>query len=185
MVSKEAVSEGAAKAEFPAAPVVAAWLVPGGGHFWLRRWGRGAILLGTVGAMFVAGAIMQGRLFEPELSDVLKTVAVLLFIGWLISGTGHLWETSRGKVILISVSTIFLLGIRYNVLVPTNIVETLGFLGDLCAGLLFVAARLAGYEAVASGSPIVDYGTKFLLVAGLLNVLCVLDAYDIAVGNKD
>jgi hypothetical protein len=134
MVSKEAVSEGAAKTEFPAAPVVAAWLVPGGGHFWLRRWGRGAILLGTVGAMFVGGLLMEGRLFQFQ---------------------------------------------------PSNVVETLGFLGDLCAGLLFVAAKLTGYEAVASGSPIVDYGTKFLLVAGLLNVLCVLDAYDIAVGNKD
>jgi hypothetical protein len=134
MVSKEAVSEGAAKTEFPAAPVVAAWLVPGGGHFWLRRWGRGAILLGTVGAMFVAGLLMEGRFFGYQ---------------------------------------------------PSNIVETLGFLGDLCAGLLFMAAKLAGYEAVASGSPLVDYGTKFLLVAGLLNVLCVLDAYDIAVGNKD
>ena len=114
MVSKEAVSEGAAKAEFPAAPVVAAWLLPGGGHFWLRRWGRGAILLGTVGAMFVAGLLMEGRFFQFQ---------------------------------------------------PSNIVETLGFLGDLCTGLLFVAAKLTGYEAVASGSPIVDYGTKFLLVA--------------------
>jgi hypothetical protein len=35
-----------------------------------------------------------------------------------------------------------------------------------------------------SGLPSADYGTKFLLVAGLLNVLCILDAYDIAVGNK-
>ncbi|MGH9783666.1 MAG: DUF6677 family protein [Terriglobia bacterium] len=134
MVSKEAVSEGAAKAEFPAAPVVAACLVPGGGHFWLRRWGRGAILLGTVVAMFAAGLLMEGRFFQFQ---------------------------------------------------PSNIVETLGFLGDLCAGLLFVAAKLAGYEGIASGSPMVDYGTKFLLVAGLLNVLCILDAYDIAVGNKD
>ena len=134
MVSKEAVSGEAARAEFPAAPVVAACLVPGGGHFWLRRWGRGAILFGTVGAMFAAGLLMEGRFFRLQ---------------------------------------------------PSNPVELLGFLGDLCAGLLFVAAKLTGYEGVASGSPIVDYGTKFLLVAGLLNVLCVLDAYDIAVGNKD
>jgi hypothetical protein len=134
MASKEVVSKGAARAAFPVAPVVAAWLVPGGGHFWLRRWGRGAILLATVGAMFVAGLLMQGRFFRFD---------------------------------------------------PSNIVETLGYLGDLCAGLLFVGAKFAGYEAAASGSPIVDYGTKFLLVAGLLNVLCILDAYDIAVGNKD
>jgi hypothetical protein len=66
-----------------------------------------------------------------------------------------------------------------------NMVETLGFLGDLCSGLLFVAAKMGGYQSEVAASPIADYGTKFLLVAGLLNVLCVLDAYDIAVGNKD
>lgn len=134
MPSKEAASDQPAKAELPVGPVLAACLVPGGGHFWLHRWGRGAILLASVGAMFVSGLLMQGRFFQLE---------------------------------------------------PANIVETLGFLGDVCSGLLFVVAKLAGYQAVASASPIADYGTKFLLVAGLLNVLCVLDAYDIAVGNKD
>ena len=68
---------------------------------------------------------------------------------------------------------------------PSNMVETLGFLGDFCSGLLFLGAKLLGYHATASASPIADYGTKFLLVAGLLNVLCVLDAYDIAIGKKD
>jgi len=134
MASKEAVSESAVKTDLPIATLVAAWLVPGGGHFWLRRWGRGAILLGAVGAMFGVGLLMEGRFFRLD---------------------------------------------------PSNIVETLGYLGDLCSGLLFIAAKLGGYESVASGSPTADYGTKFLLVAGLLNVLCILDAYDIAVGNKD
>ena len=134
MASKDAVSEPAANAEFPIAPLVAAWLVPGGGHFWLRRLGRGAILLGAVGAMFVSGLLMQGRFFRLD---------------------------------------------------SANIVETLGFLGDLCSGLLFALAKLGGYESLVSGSPTADYGTKFLLVAGLLNVLCILDAYDIAVRNKD
>lgn len=134
MPPKDAVSDQAAKVELPLAPLLAACLVPGGGHFWLRRWGRGAILLAAVGAMFVAGLLMQGRFFQLE---------------------------------------------------TANLVETLGFLGDLCSGLLFVAAKLAGYQAGPSASPTADYGTKFLLVAGLLNVLCILDAYDIAVGNKD
>jgi len=134
MTTKEAVSSPGAKAQIPIAPVVAACLLPGGGHFWLGRWGRGAILLGAVGVMFVAGLLMGGRLFRFE---------------------------------------------------PGNIVETLGFLGDLCSGLFFLAAKLAGSQVDVAASPIADYGTKFLLVAGLLNVLCVLDAYDIAVGNKD
>ena len=127
-------TDQASKVALPLAPLIAAWLVPGGGHFWLRRWGRGAILLASVGLLFVFGLLMQGRFFGLD---------------------------------------------------PSNIVETLGFLGDFCAGLLYIAAKLGGYQVAASASPAADYGTKFLLVAGLLNVLCILDAYDIAVGNKD
>ena len=134
MAAKEASSNSPAKAALPVGPLVAAWLLPGGGHFWLKRWGRGAILLASVSAMFVAGLFMDGRFFELQ---------------------------------------------------QGNMVETLGFLGDLCSGLLFVAAKMGGHVSEVAASPIADYGTKFLLVAGLLNVLCVLDAYDIAVGNKD
>ncbi|MBI4458795.1 MAG: hypothetical protein HY648_01890 [Acidobacteria bacterium] len=121
-------------AEYPLVPVIIAWLVPGGGHLWQRRWGRGALLFGSITALFLAGLAMQGRFFDPS---------------------------------------------------PANMVETLGFLGDVCSGLLFIGAKLLGYSAVASASPVADYGTKFLLVSGLLNVLCILDAYDIATGKKD
>ena len=134
MAEKEAVSNSPAKVDLPVGPLFAAWLLPGGGHFWLGRWGRGAILLAAVAAIFLAGLFMEGRFFRLE----------------------------RG-----------------------NLVETLGFLGDFCSGLFFVAAKMGGYQSGVAASPIADYGTKFLLVAGLLNVLCVLDAYDIAVGNKD
>jgi hypothetical protein len=30
-----------------------------------------------------------------------------------------------------------------------------------------------------------DYGTKFLVVAGLLNILAMVDAFEIATGRKD
>ncbi len=114
--------------------LAAAWLLPGGGHFWLRRWGRGALLLGSIGGMFFGGLALGGRFFHFR---------------------------------------------------PSDLVETLGFLADFCSGLFFLGAKLGGYDAMVSASPMVDYGTKFLLVAGLLNVLCILDAYDIAVGNKE
>jgi hypothetical protein len=129
-----AASEARAdRVPLPVGVLIAAWLLPGGGHFVLRRWGRGALLLGAVGLMFFLGLTMGGRFFH---------------------------------------------------FMPGNIVETLGFLGDLCSGLLYFAAKFIGYDAPVSPSPAADYGTKFLLVAGLLNVLCILDAYDIAVGNK-
>jgi hypothetical protein len=135
MALKELVTENSTTTiKIPIMPVVAAWLIPGGGHFWQRRWGRGALLLVSIGLLFLAGVTMQGRLFK---------------------------------------------------LTPSNIVETLGFLSDFCSGLFFLGAKFAGYDPAELASPIADYGTKFLLVAGLLNVLCILDAYDIAIGKKN
>lgn len=118
----------------PIGPIVAGWLLPGGGHFLLRRFGRGALLMGAIALLFVFGLINEGRFFEP----------------------------SRG-----------------------NLIDSAGFLGNLCSGLFYLGAKFAGYAAPISGSPHSDYGTKFLLIAGLLNVLAILDAHDIAVGKKD
>lgn len=129
----EVAADHPAKGNIPIVPILAAWLIPGGGHLWQRRWGRGALLLVSISAMFLLGVAMGGRLFK---------------------------------------------------LTPSNIVETMGFLGDFCSGLPFMAAKLFGYERAEVASPIADFGTKFLLVAGLLNVLCILDAYDIAIGKK-
>ena len=135
MASNEATTETAEKVPLPMGVLVAAWLIPGGGHFWQQRWGRGALLLGSIGLMFALGLAMGGRFFLLQLQ-------------------------------------------------PVNYVESLGHLGDLGSGLLYLGASLWGYDAAPAASPAADYGTKFLLVAGLLNVLCILDAYDIAVGSK-
>lgn len=116
------------------APVVAGWLLPGGGHFWQRKWGRGALLLVSIAAMFALGLAMRGKLY------------------------------------------------RYN---PADIVDTLAWLADLGAGGLYFAAGFFGYNVPEPPSAVADYGTKYLLVAGLLNMLAVLDAYDIAVGKKN
>ncbi|MBI2819234.1 MAG: hypothetical protein HYX73_04575 [Acidobacteria bacterium] len=117
----------------PVGVIFAAWLLPGGGHFLQRRWGRGSLLLGAIGLMFFLGLAMGGRFFH---------------------------------------------------IAPGNFVENLGSLGDFCSGLFYFGAKFWGYDSVSVAAPEADYGTKFLLVAGLLNVLCILDAYDIAVGNK-
>ena len=42
-----------------------------------------------------------------------------------------------------------------------------------------------GYEAPDVAGHTVDYGTKFLVAAGLFNVLAIVDAFEIAVGRKD
>ena len=51
-------------------PVALGWFVPGGGHFYLKRWNRGALLLFAVAGMFVFGLMMRGRMFEPGDGDL-------------------------------------------------------------------------------------------------------------------
>jgi hypothetical protein len=120
-------------------PVVAlAWLIPGGGHFLLKRPGRGALLAACVLAMFLLGLMMRGALFQPQTGDLLTTVIY--------------WG---------------------------------GFLGNLMSGILYLMTSWLGYNQVDVAGHVHDYGTKFLVAAGLLNVLAMVDAFEIATGKKD
>lgn len=112
---------------------VAAWMVPGLGHFLLGRKWRALIFFSVIVTMFLMGIAMQGEFFT----------------------------TSSGSYL-----------------------QTLGYFGELCVGLAMPVARFFGY---AGGNPLfvsADFGTAYLVAAGMLNTLTVLDTYDIAVGRK-
>jgi len=65
-----------------------------------------------------------------------------------------------------------------------DILDMLGFVGDVGAGGLYILtlAKEWGHGAIAHATA--DYGTKFMIVAGLLNFIAVADAYHIAIGKK-
>ncbi len=121
---------------FPA--VGLGWLVPGAGHFLLKRPGRGALILASVVSMFLLGLMMRGAMFQPQTGDLLTTI---IYVG--------------------------------------------GFVGDLASGLLYLLTNWLGYNQPDVAGHVHDYGTKFLVGAGLLNVLAMVDAYEIASGKKD
>lgn len=121
------------------APAVAlGWLIPGGGHFLLKRTGRGVLLLVAITSMFVCGLMMRGYMFQPLTGDLLTT---LINVG--------------------------------------------GFIGDVAGGILYLLTVWLGYNQVDVAGHVHDYGTKFLVVAGLLNILAMVDAFEIASGRKD
>jgi hypothetical protein len=111
-------------------------------------------------------------------------------IGWLIPGAGHLIQRRwiRGFLLLISIGALFVLGLMMQGHIYKanggDILDILGFIGDLGAGGLYIAtlAMNGGQGAIAFA--IADYGTKFMIVAGLLNFIAVADAYHIAIGKK-
>jgi hypothetical protein len=119
-------------------PVLAAWVIPGGGHFLQKKTGRGALILASVGLMFLFGMFMRGMMFTPEKGDILTTL------------------------------------INYG-----------GFICDMASGLFYFAATMFGYAAPDMPGGVHDYGTKFLVTAGLLNILAMVDAYEIATGKKE
>ena len=111
--------------------------------------------------------------------------------GWAVPGLGHLLQKKwdRAAVFFVSIAAMAVLGLAssgrlYN-FDRDSPFETLGFLADLGAGGFYFAARLLGIGARDIGQASGDYGSVLFLTAGLLNLLCLLDAYDIAAGKKD
>jgi hypothetical protein len=110
--------------------------------------------------------------------------------GWLIPGAGHLIQKrwGRGLLLLFSVLVLFAAGLgQQGKLYGFNtgdLLDILGFFGDLGAGLLYLGARMMDLGQGAVYRATADYGTKFMIVAGLLNIVSAIDAYHIAIGKK-
>ena len=111
-------------------------------------------------------------------------------VAWLIPGAGHLIQKRwiRGLLLMGSVVTMFVLGLlmQGRIYRPNggDILDILGFVGDLGTGALYIISRAQdlGHGVVAHATA--DYGTKYIIVAGLLNFISVADAYHIAIGKK-
>lgn len=111
--------------------------------------------------------------------------------GWLVPGLGHLLLRKLDRAVVFFFSIVAMAGLglamggRLFNWEPGHLFHLLGFLADLCAGLLFFGAKLLSLGKGDLSRALGDYGTTFFLAAGLLNLLTALDAYDIAVGKKD
>lgn len=113
-----------------------------------------------------------------------------LLAAWLVPGCGH-WVLGKRRraiaffaIIGIAVITGCLLeGNLYRILPnqPLTILATLGSMG--MGAPYFVLRLVLGYQGnvVAPGF---EYGSAFILTAGLMNLLLVLDTWDIARGRK-
>jgi hypothetical protein len=111
-------------------------------------------------------------------------------VGWLIPGAGHLIQKRwiRGALLFVSIVTLFLLGLAMQGRIYKanggDILEMLGFVGDVGAGGLYILTLANDWGQGAIAFATADFGTKFMIVAGLLNFIAVADAYHIAIGKK-
>ena len=113
-------------------PLIAGWLVPGAGHFLLRKWYRGALLMVSIVGMFALGIAMQGKLYSSA----------------------------------------------------KDILDLLGLAGDLGNGLMYFVSRALGLGADSVQVTVGDWGSRFIVVAGMLNVIAAVDAHNLRTGRK-
>jgi hypothetical protein len=115
---------------------------------------------------------------------------LVLLLGWLIPGAGHLLlgKWVRALLLFVSILGMFLIGVglQGKIYAPNtgDILDMLGFAGQLGMGVLYVIARALSLGAPSVVNAFGDYGTKFLIVAGLLNIIAAVDAHSLANGRK-
>ena len=116
--------------------------------------------------------------------------SVALIAGWLVPGLGHVLakRPRRGAILFVTITLMFTLGLlmqgKLYVADPGDLLEMLGFVGDLGSGLLYIVSRVADLGHTAVQVATADYGTKFIVVAGLLNFIAAIDAHNLRIGRK-
>ncbi len=116
--------------------------------------------------------------------------AVVVVAGWLVPGLGHLLLRKRWRALVyfLAAGTLAAAGLalRGNIFPGSSgdAFDMLGFLADMGTGVFYFLSKF-----VHNGGPDVshaagDYGTRFFATAGVLNVLCVFEAHEIARGRK-
>ena len=128
------------------------------------------------------------RAAQAEALSMMAVVAPA--VGWLIPGAGHMIQKRwiRGLLLFVSIATLFVLGLAMQGRIYKanggEILDILGFIGDIGAGGLYIVTVAMDWGQGAIAFATADYGTKFMIVAGLLNFIAVADAYHIAIGKK-
>ena len=132
----------------------------------------------------------NGKTGSSDASSSGVSPALALVAGWLVPGAGHLLlgKWIRALLLMVSIVGMFAIGIALagKVYTPNTgePLDMLGFAGDLGAGLLYLLARVLGWGQAPVLVVVADYGTKFIVVAGLLNIVAAVDAHSLASGRK-
>ena len=109
---------------------------------------------------------------------------------WIVPGAGHLWlgRRQKGLVFLVVPTLLFAFGLwlegRLFPFDPSQPLVALAAIADVGIGAPYLLARTLDAGAGRVVAWTYEYGNTFVIVAGLLNMLVVLDAFDIAMGRK-
>ena len=111
-------------------------------------------------------------------------------IAWVLPGAGHLIQKKwgRGLLLMFAVAVMFFLGLAMEGKIyksnTGDLLDMLGFVGDAGAGGLYIISRILDVGTTPIAHATADYGTKFIVMSGLLNLMAMVDAFHIAIGRK-
>ena len=117
-------------------------------------------------------------------------VALVCAAAWFVPGAGHMWmgRLRTGGLLLAALPLMYACGVWLQGEIfsidLSQPLASLAALANMGMGFPFLIARVAGLGAGNVVAATYEFGNTFLVVAGLLNSLVVIDAYDIAVGRK-
>ncbi len=118
-----------------------------------------------------------------------KRALAAMALALLLPGAGHVWlgRRARGVAFFLIVTTMLgvglLVGGKVHAFERGRLLNNVATLGSMGSGLLYlVGRRISGEGQLLAGT--FEHGTAFALSAGLMNLLLVLDAGDIAEGRK-
>lgn len=144
-----------------------------------------------------------------QTSTNLWSLSVTCMFAWMIPGLGHilLKRPKQGLIFMVTIIFLFLWGMNLGAKLyqyePQQPLTFFAMVAQAGMGLPYFAVRaIANHAHVHVDSPFYhfaenfrfgagnleavafEYGNTFAIVAGLLNFLVILNAYDIAVGRK-
>jgi hypothetical protein len=126
---------------------------------------------------------------EAPYAAITRTVAPLL--AWLFPGAGHLFLRCWGKALIFFFLVALALGTGFafdgKLYTPQqgNLFALFGSYACLGVGPSYFLLRAFPFSHGDPYSPWAEYGNRFVLTAGVMNLLLMLDAFDIAVGRKN
>lgn len=111
------------------------------------------------------------------------------FAAWLVPGAGHLLlgKWGRGIVFFATIALLFALGLVQDgelFALQPGFFGFLKFFANVSTGTLYLIGKSMGLGQGDIHSFAYEYGNTFLYTAGLLNLLLVVDTFDIAKGRK-